>query len=149
MKRKKNRKKSLSYLHAFQSCCRRLGAEFFSFCFSFVIFFFFPPSISCSCHIVIIDTSSEESDGYLSENAADVTKQFKLRGKRVEVKNNVTKKFVLGSVQIRTPKRRRIVRGQNSGSQTAGAGDNANAVDANAMVRVISQYIHIDDFQVQ
>lgn len=89
----------------------------------------------CLCHIIIIDSSSEESDGHLSENAADVTKQFKLREKRIEVKNNVTKKFVLGSVQVRTPKRRRIVRGQSSGSQAAG--DNANAVDANAMVRMI------------
>lgn len=123
-------------MHAFQSCCRRLGAKFFSFCFSFFLFFFSPPIHRfCLCHIIIIDSSSEESDGYLSENAADVTKQFKLREKRIEVKNNVTKKFVLGSVQVRTPKRRRIVRGQGSASQAAG--DNANAVDANAMVRMI------------
>lgn len=69
----------------------------------------------------------------------DVTKQFKLRVKRIEVKENVTKKFVLDSVQIRTPKRRRIVRKHEDGNQAvASAGDDTNT----AMVCNVFFLIH-------
>lgn len=38
----------------------------------------------------------------------DVTKQFRLREKLVEYKHGVTTKYVVDSVHVQTPKRRRI-----------------------------------------
>lgn len=92
-------------------CFRPLSNEKKSI--AFYIFFnyfsnFFPKDADASTN-----TSTDES---MNENA-DVTKQFKLREKRIEVKENITKKFVLDSVKMRTPKRRRIVRKNGNGKQ--------------------------------
>lgn len=97
----------------------------------------------CCLYFIIIDTSHEEDSETSLASSTDesmgtnlnVTKQFKLREKRIEVKDNVTKKIVLDSVQIRTPKRRRIVRKHEDGNQAvASAGDDTNSASTSKMV---------------
>lgn len=89
------------------------------------IYFILPFSQERSNTSSVTDESNDENVG--PNEDANVTKQFKLRNKRVEFKDGTTKKFILDTVQFQTPKRARTVKRKPSVAPNVAAGPSGSS----------------------